>query len=80
MEGLEQGHDKQQHYRIEIQGELDEHWTELFDGMDIAYQDGLTTLTGCVRDQVTLRGILNGIWDLNLVLISVQRVERTEGI
>jgi hypothetical protein len=34
----------------------------------------LTTITGTV-DQSTLRGILTKIWDLNLTLISVVRVE-----
>jgi hypothetical protein len=31
-----------------------------------------TILTGIV-DQVTLRGLLNKLWDLNLTLVSVKR-------
>jgi hypothetical protein len=75
-----QGQDEQPNYRIEVQGELDEGWTELFNGMNMTYQNGVTTLTGRVKDQVALRGILTSVWDLNLVLISVQQVECKEGI
>ena len=48
--------------------------------MIMTYQNGITTLTGRVKDQVALRGILTSIWDLNLLLISVQQVENKEGI
>jgi hypothetical protein len=71
---------KREIYCIEVQGRLDERWSEWFDGMEVAYactSDGLsiTTLTGPVVDQVALRGILSKIWDLNLVLRSVSRTE-----
>ena len=36
---------------------------------------GKTTLTGTVADQPKLRGILSKIWDLNLTVISVTRLE-----
>lgn len=72
--------DEQSYYKIEVLGELDERWTELFSGLNMTYEDGITTLTGRVRDQVALRGILTSIWDLNLVLLSVQRIEYAEGI
>ena len=36
----------------------------------------ITTLTGPVADQAALRGILTKVWDLNLTLISVTRIER----
>jgi len=34
-----------------------------------------TILSGPVTDQAALRGLLNKIWDLNLTLISLERVE-----
>jgi hypothetical protein len=34
-----------------------------------------TTLTGPVADQAALRGLLCALWDLNLTLISVARIE-----
>jgi hypothetical protein len=35
----------------------------------------VTVFTGSVADQAALRGILEKVWDLNLMLISVSRVE-----
>ena len=65
-------------YRIQIEGELDEQWSDWFSGMTVAVEDGrrkVTTLTG-FADQAALRGILNKIWDLNLILISVNPVDK----
>lgn len=67
-------------YRIKVQGKLDEGWSDWFDAMKITFErrsDGssVTTLTGPVVDQMALRGILAKIWDLNLTLISVARIE-----
>ena len=62
-------------YQIQVQGKLDESWSDWFSGMTITSESGITTLTGPVADQSALRGILSKIWDLNLVLISVTRIE-----
>jgi hypothetical protein len=67
-------------YRIEIKGLLDESWSDWFSGLTIENwrtEDGSThsQLTGPVTDQSTLRGILNKIWDLNLILISVVLIQ-----
>lgn len=76
IEKLENKHS----YVITIQGRLDESWTDWFGGLNLEIEDGgemlpTTTLTGVVVDQVALRGILTRVWDLNLSLISVSRVE-----
>jgi hypothetical protein len=68
-------------YRIRVQGELDENWSDWFSGLTITVQTGgeggpVTTLRGVVADQAVLRGILSKIWDLNLTLISVEQVEQ----
>ena len=67
-------------YRVQVQGPISERWTDWFDGMTITIEQGsdgaqVTTLTGTVVDQAALRGILVKLWDLNLTLISVTRVE-----
>jgi hypothetical protein len=67
-------------YEIRVEGELDEDWVDWFDGMAIAIEqtgDGpaATTLAGTIRDQSALRGMLSKLWDLNLTLISVRRIE-----
>ncbi len=71
---------KQQAIQIKVKGKLDQSWSEWFGGMviDLESSDGhsaITTLTGTVSDQSTLRGILNRIWDLNLKIVSVETVE-----
>ena len=43
--------------------------------MTVTFESNITTLSGAVVDQAVLRGILDKIWDLNLVLISVIRIE-----
>jgi hypothetical protein len=63
-----------------VRGRLDEAWSDWFNGMAIEFgsaSDGspITTLTGAVADQPKLRGILSKIWDLNLTVVSVIRIE-----
>ena len=71
-------------YQIRVQGRLDEHWTDWFNGMVVeleAQGDGppITTLTVALADQARLRGILSQIWDLNLTVISVAPIEVRAG-
>lgn len=37
--------------------------------------DNITILTGAVADQTALRGLLNQIWDFNLALIAIERLD-----
>ena len=67
------------YYQIKVQGCLDESWVKWFLGLDIAtakYPQGatITTLSGEIRDQSELRGILIKLWDLNMELLSVDRI------
>jgi hypothetical protein len=64
-------------YQIKVRGEIDACWSDWFEGVDIASDGDVTTLTGPIIDQAVLRGILTKIWDLNLTLISVKPVEAT---
>jgi hypothetical protein len=68
------------HYQITVEGKIDPSWSDWFSGMTLVSRmeaDGLytTTLTGAVIDQVALRGLLNRLWDLNLVLCSIQQID-----
>ena len=61
-----------QHYLIVVQGILDIHWQEWFDGLTITPQpNGCTLLEGRIRDQAELHGILKRINNLGLKLISI---------
>ena len=69
-------------YRIRVQGNLDDRWSDWFSGLVVTVEDEsesppISTLTGSI-DQAALRGILNKIWDLNLTLISVVPIEANE--
>ena len=62
-------------YEIKIAGHLEDRWTDWFEGLTFMHEsDGATTLSGPIKDQTALRGILNHISDLGLSLISVQSV------
>jgi hypothetical protein len=67
-------------YEIRVEGELDQDWQQWLDGLDatLSYTSDrapVTTLTGPVVDQAALRGMLCKLWDLNLTLVSVHRIE-----
>jgi hypothetical protein len=61
--------------RIKIKGQLDQKWEDWFDGLEIRFEGDNTILSGIMKDEAYLRGILNRIMDLNLELMSVNSVE-----
>lgn len=66
-------------YEIKIEGHFDERWVDWFEGLTFTHEsDGTTTLLGPLTDQAALHGVLNGIRDLSLPLISVQRISPEE--
>jgi len=70
-----EGHDEQVVYQIRVRGVIDSRWSDWFDSLPIGPQvDGTTLLTGPVRDQSALHGLLAKIRDLGLPLLSVKRV------
>ena len=63
-------------YHITFLGRLEEKWTDWLgggvSGIEPADEgENRTLLIVLVPDQAALRGILNKLWDLNLILISV---------
>jgi hypothetical protein len=65
-------------YQIKIQGRLDDGWLDYFNDLTMTFEEDLTLLTGFIVDQSKLRGILSKIWDLNLHVVSVARIEQIE--
>ena len=66
-------------YRIRALGFLDESWSDRLSGMHITASsrgdqghEPITTLTGQVRDQTALAGVLNTLYELHLSLLSVE--------
>ena len=69
-----EGDGEQVVYQIRVRGVIGSRWLEWFDGLTICPQaDGTTLLTGPVRDQSALHGLLAQIRDLGLPLLSVKR-------
>ena len=62
-------------YQIKIDGQLDSHWMDWFDGMSITADKGQTLLTGPVPDQPALHGLLKKVRDLGLPLLSVNIIK-----
>lgn len=65
-------------YHIVIAGDLDPSWSAWLGNVEISRSqtrdsEPLTILSGMIPDQAALRGILNKIWDLRLILVSVTR-------
>jgi hypothetical protein len=61
-------------YEIRVQGVLDESWSAWLGGLDVRpLAGGETLLTGHIRDQSALHGLLNKIRDLGLPLLRVEK-------
>ncbi len=71
--------DQPAEYEIRVQGQISRRWLGSFTGLQIsvAGEDGwaITTLEGGIIDQAALQGILQQLYTLGLVLLSVQRKE-----
>ena len=67
-------------YRIKVQGFLEDVWSDRLAGMaikvSIPEEHGpITGLTGEVTDQAELIGVLNGLHELRMPILSVEMVE-----
>ena len=57
---------------MHVAGHLDCRWSEWFEGLDMRHlPDGSTELSGTVRDQTALYGLLNRARDLGLTMLEV---------
>ncbi len=62
-------------YRLLLEGELSDGAGLGFDEMVLTRGDGTTTLTGQVRDQAELQGLLQRVSDLGLTLLEVTAID-----
>ncbi len=64
-----------EYYEIRIEGNLSSRWSGWFEGLSIMPGlDNETILSGALKDQADLHGVLMKIRDLHLKLISVNRI------
>lgn len=63
-------------YRIEVQGHVDERWSNWFEGMEVEVKTGevistITVLTGTIPDQAAVHGLLRKLYTLGYVILTV---------
>ena len=68
------------HYRIIIKGKLDQSWSDWLNGSVISSDLDennviVTNITVQLADQPALFGILNRIRDMNLLPVSIERID-----
>ena len=62
-------------YRLIVEGELGDQLESSFDGMTFTHGEGTTTLTGDVRDQAELQGVLQRVSALGLILLEARAID-----
>ena len=75
--------DEPGYYQIRVEGEMEERWSTQLSDLQISVMHGhdrpaVTKLTGWVADQTALSGIMNLLYDLGFVVISVRRLKTSE--
>jgi hypothetical protein len=66
-------------YRLTVQGELSDNLKPAFPGMTLTRTDGNTALTGDIRDQAELQGLLQRVSGLGLTLLEAKAVDDLPG-
>jgi len=61
------------HVSIRIKGHLDQGWQEWLEGLQIVHEpDGTSRLSGTLKDQPALHGVLTKISHLSVTLLSLE--------
>ena len=76
--------DESAEYKIRVQGELDETWSDRLGGMDITIDRSgpdtpVTTLLGLLSDQAALSGVMETLYELHLRVLDVTCLNQPEG-
>jgi hypothetical protein len=66
-------------YRIVVRSELNNRYAVAFEGMEMKTSSGRTVLTGEIKDEPHLHGILDRIGALGLRLVSVEDLSESGG-
>jgi len=65
-------------FEICVKGQLNSHWSEWLEGLEVTLlENGAMVLSGPIVDQAALMGVLNKLGRLNLTLLSVNEVKKT---
>ena len=67
---------RQNSYRIRVKETIDRNFTSWLGNLSLLPQEnGETLIVGSFTDQPALRGFLEHLWNLNLTVITVERIE-----
>jgi hypothetical protein len=66
-------------YELVVRGEISDRFSWLFEDMRLERADGRTVITGPVRDQAHLHGLIAQIEELGLELVSVNANSEPRG-
>ena len=68
-------------YRIRVLGQIQERWSERLGDMKISVgketDQNVSTLDGWLRDQASLSGVLNTLYEMHFTVLSVERKEQS---
>lgn len=65
-------------FEICVKGQLNSHWSEWLEGLEVKLiENGEMILSGPIVDQAALMGVLNKLSHLNLTLLSVNEMKKT---
>ena len=72
------------YYEFRVSGRLSQPGASWFEGMSLTIDEDTippqTIIRGYVLDRAALHGLINRIRDMGLTLLSVRRLDKTEGI
>jgi hypothetical protein len=61
-----------QKIEIHVKGQIDEHWSEWFEGLNITHTEtGESVLSGVLADEAAVYGLITKIRDLGLNMVSI---------
>lgn len=58
-------------YQLVVEGELGPRFCDAFEDMQIEAHEGMTVISGTIKDQAHLHGLLDRIASLGITLVSV---------
>lgn len=68
-----------ENFEIHVKGHLNREWSDRLEGLEMKFLDnGEMILFGPIVDQAALMGVLNKLSNMNLALLSVNRVRKEE--
>lgn len=60
-----------QYVEIRVEGNLDETWADWLDGFILTYTKDETILTGEIKDQAKIYGLIGKLRDMGVILLSI---------